>query len=91
VLRASAKTESIASRRSAGYRNDASRSFLVPRKRTPHFHIVAVIRCQKVRTDQQQDDACILQMSVNTLSKRITSRNASIIPSGNCALTPEHG
>lgn len=53
----------------------------MPLKRTTHFTIVTIIRVKKVRANKQQDDACIIQISVNLISKLSTRTDSSIMPS----------
>ncbi len=52
-----------------------------------HLHAIAVIRCQKVRADQQQDDLGALQMGINRPGPFGPSGDAAIMPVGNNALT----
>jgi hypothetical protein len=50
--------------------------------------VVAVIRRQKIGTDQQQNDLGALQMGINRASPLGPSHDVAVMPAGNHAMAP---
>jgi hypothetical protein len=54
-------------------------------QRALHLHLVAIVRGEKVRADQQQDQVSALQLLVDALAQRIARGDAPVMPGGNRA------
>jgi hypothetical protein len=70
-------------------RDDPGRPRLVTLHRPLRFHVPAIVRVKEVGTDEQQDDVCGLEVPVNLAHPLGPGTDASVVPFGDDALTPQ--